>query len=116
MDREFGRLEKISEVSTNAMEQQLVSEIQELLTALDQLWIEMDAGDDVRRHQLQADVNGIQGQIIQKAQLHRMHRFSAIGGQFGIEDPAQLRQFGMEIERAFRDTDFDWADLLNRGK
>ena len=117
MDREFGRLDQLAATVIDPEELEIMSRLKGHLEALDRLWIQIDAApDDATRKQVELQVQGLQAQIIQAGQQHRQQRLQQILAQLGVTEADEVRQYGIALERAFRETDLKWTELLNRAR
>ncbi len=117
LDREFDRLERRRETATDEVELDHIRKLRERLLQLDALYerLENAVSAEDRAH-MQAEMQGLMGEVIRLSRTDRNHRMAEYARSLGIRDTDEIVRFMEDVEGIFRETDTDWSRLFQQGR
>ena len=116
MDKEFDRLENREAGDIPAPEQDLIARLKAQMLRLDEIRAQADAAPSPdETAALQAELWTTMGRIISLGQAHRRQRLEELARRMGPRTDEEIRAFLDDVDRIYRDTQLDWAELFNRG-
>ena len=117
LDREFDRLERRQQAATDEVELDHIRKLRERLLQLDDLYERLEGADSAEdRAQVQAEMQGLMGEVIRLSRTDRNHRMAEYARALGIRDTDEIVRFMEDVEGIFRETDTDWSRLFQQGR
>lgn len=117
LDREFDRLERRQEASTDEVELGYIRRLKALLLQVDELYQRLDEAETAEeRATVQGEMRGLMGDVIRLSQTDRNHRMAEYARSLGVRETDEIVRFLEEVEGIFRETDTDWFRLFQPGR
>lgn len=116
LDREFNRLERREQASTDEVDLEHIRALKEQLLHISELFARLEeAVAPDARSQIQQELQVAMGEVIRLSRTDRNHRMAEYARSLGMSETAEIVHFIQSVEGIFRETDTDWSRLSQQG-